>query len=121
MIRTLLLLFVATLFVTCADEDTPEASCSVPATVKDFTSLDGCGFVFELENGTRLVPYLVYYCGTPAPKHIPENPLYDFEFEDGKKVFIEYEPFEGASSCMAGELVKITCIRDGEVITQSDL
>jgi hypothetical protein len=121
MIRTLLLLFVATLFFTCADEDSLEASCSVPATVKDLTGLDGCGFVFELEDGTRLQPFRIGYCGTPPlPKGITEDPLYNFQFEAGKKVFIEYEPAEGASICMAGQLVKITCIREGEA-SQSDL
>src|SRR5687768_6242180 len=121
MIRILLLLFVATIFFTCSEES-PEAACSVPATIKDLTGLDGCGFVFELENGTRLEAFRSFgFCGTPPlPKEVTEDPLYNFQLEDGKKVFIEYEPAEGASICMAGQLVKITCIREGEA-SQSDL
>ena len=36
-------------------EDLAEQTCSTPATVVDLSGLDGCGFVFQLEDGTRLV------------------------------------------------------------------
>lgn len=83
------------------------------ATVVDLRGLDNCYFVFELADGTRLEPVILAYCGTPPlSKEITENPLYNFEFENGKKVLISYEVVDGPSTCMAGQLVKITCLTD---------
>ena len=121
MLRTLSLLFVAIIFFGCAD-DSPEAACSIPATLRDLTGLDGCGFVFELEDGTRLEPVRSFgFCGTPPlPKEVTEDPLFNFQFVDGRRVFIEYEEVEMATICMVGKTVKITCIREA-VATTSDL
>ena len=76
--------------------------------------LDGCGYVFELADGTRLEPQMLGWCGTPPiSKEITENPLYNFEFVDGKKVKIAYEEIpEAASICMVGKVVKITCLEE---------
>lgn len=106
-------LILAIIILGCSDE-IRTSGCSTPATVVDLTGLDGCGFVFELEDGSRLEPVITGYCGTPPlPKEITENPLYNFEFRDGKKVMISYE--EAASNvsfCQAGQMVNITCITD---------
>jgi hypothetical protein len=125
MVRPLILLFTALVFVTCAEESSvtpPPPACSTPATIVDLTGLDGCGFAFELEDGTRLLPVIVFYCGTPPlPKDLPQNPLIGFEFVDGKKVFIDYtisEDFAGA--CMAGQYVSVTCISES-FQTQTEL
>jgi hypothetical protein len=83
------------------------------ATVRDLTGLDGCGFVFELEDGTRLEPLRLFYCGTPPlPKEVTEDPLYQFEFVAGKKVIIGYESTKAMSACMVGPVVKITCLEE---------
>ena len=88
-------------------------SCSTPATVRDLTRFDGCGFVFELENGQRLEPLRIFWCGTPPlPKEQMEDPLYNFEFVDGKKVLISYEETKSPSICMVGPVVKITCLTE---------
>ena len=83
-----LLAFVMIVFVfSSCNEDGLRVSCNdgVRATVRDLTGLDGCGFVFELEDGTRLEPQRMGYCGTgPLSKEITEDPLFDFEFIDGK-------------------------------------
>ena len=72
-------------------------TCVTPATVRDLTGLDGCGMVLELAGGKRLGPV---------------GPLWvAFASTPGQRVFISYEPFDGASACMAGKLVTITCIR----------
>lgn len=93
-------------------------SCSTLATVRDLSGLDGCGFVFELSDGTRLEPAIVFYCGTPPlPKEVTLNPLYDFDLVDGKRVRISYTPAAAGSVCMAGTPVTITCI--SEVTTVS--
>lgn len=112
-----ILLFISTtlIFWNC-DEDSMNVSCdkSVFATVKDLSGLDGCGFVFELADGTRLQPQMLGYCGTPPlPKEITENPLYDFEWVDGKQVRIGFEEIPDAMGiCMVGKIVKITCIEE---------
>ena len=107
---------IVLLFSTCSTNDVePDPQCSIPATVRDMTGLDGCGFVFELNDGTRLIPYMLFFCGTPPlPDEVTEDPLYNFEFVDGKKVFIEYELRDQPNICMVGPVAKITCISDAQ-------
>jgi hypothetical protein len=95
----------------CSQEEV-DPSCSTRATVRDLTGLDGCGFVFELEDGTRLEPVRVFYCGTEPFVAPTDDPLYNFEFADGKKVKISYELSNGGSICMVGPSVKITCLTE---------
>jgi hypothetical protein len=105
----------------CMDDfDENTRACSTPATVVDLRGLDGCGFVFELEDGSRLEPVITMWCGTPpVPEDQEEDPLKNFEWVAGKKVFIKYEIMQGmASICIVGETVKITCI--SEVQAPSD-
>ena len=79
-------LFAATLLFSQCSEDDVQMKCSTPATVRDLTGLDGCGYVFELEDGTRLEPVRNLICGTPPlPKEVTEDPLFNFQFEEGKK------------------------------------
>jgi hypothetical protein len=124
MMRLLTLFFIAAVFITCSEEDpvTPPPSCSTPATIVDLRGLDGCGFAFELEDGTRLLPVIVGFCGTPPlPKDLPSDVLSDFDLVAGKKVFIDYTVSEDyAGACMAGQYVSITCISEG-LQTQTDL
>ena len=111
----ILLISCSISFWSC-DKEPISASCdnAVLATVKDLTGLDGCGFVFELANGTRLEPQMFGYCGTPPlPKEVTENPLYNFQWVDGKQVRIGFEEVTDAVSiCMVGKIVKITCIEE---------
>lgn len=115
--KTLILILLAIVFLSCENESVGD--CTVPATVLDFTGFDGCGFVLELEDGSRIEPIRPFIdCGTPPlPKEITEDPLYNFEFIDGKKVRISYRETDSPSICMVGPVVKITCIT--EVITPS--
>jgi hypothetical protein len=90
--------------------------CTIPATIVDLGALDGCGYVFELENGERLEPWIILECygpnggGDPGPL----DPLIDYEFVAGKKVLIEYKVIQNAvSTCQAGTVVKITCLTEG--------
>ena len=110
-----LILFVSVLTSCNTSEIRPDKSkCTTEATVRDLTGLDGCGFVFELNDGTRLEPVRLFFCGTPPlPKEVTEDALYNFQFIDGKKVMIGYEELTGyASICMAGKTVKITCLEE---------
>ena len=102
--------------MSCDDEKPGTSGCTTLATVRDRTGLDGCGFVFELTDGSYLEPYRVFFCGTPPlPKEATEDPLYNFAFADGKKVMIGYESCKDcASICMVGQIVKITCLTEIE-------
>lgn len=103
-------------FWNCEDDKILNATCDTGeiATVRDLTGLDGCGFVFELNDGTRLEPMRLMFCGTPPlPEEVTEDPLYDFQFVDGKQVRIGYEEIQDvASICMVGKIVRITCIEE---------
>jgi len=111
---SIIVLLVA-LFAACNDGE-PRVSCpdGVKATLRNLTGLDGCGFVFELADGTKLEPQLLMYCGTPPlPKEVTEDPLYNFEWVDGKQVIIAYKEIpEMGSFCMVGPIVKITCLEE---------
>ena len=105
------------MILSCVDENiTPKGKntngCSIEATVRDYTGLDGCGFVLELKDESILEPVRMVVCG-PPPQNIMtlDNPLLNFE-EDGKKVFIDYTPMQSVSICMVGQTVKIDCISE---------
>ena len=118
--RVCVFFLLALIFNQCSNDDDQTPVCSTPATVRDLTGLDGCGWVFELEDGTRLEPLRMLYCGTPPlPKEVTEDPLHNFEFVDGKKVFINYETVQtGVSICMVGPIVRITCISEVTFISE---
>jgi hypothetical protein len=108
------ILFVLCVSMLACQEEPITKNCGTPATVRDLTGLDGCGFIFELADGSRLEPQMFGYCGTPPlPKEVTENPLYNFQWTDGKQVKIGYEEVTNAVSiCMAGKIVKITCLEE---------
>ena len=109
------IIFIQCVLMFACTEELVTKNCGTEATVRDLTGLDGCGYVFELNDGTRLLPvWDVYYCGTPPlPKEVTEDPLYNFEYVDGKKVIIGYEErSNNATICMAGRPVKITCLEE---------
>lgn len=111
----LLLASTSFIFWNC-DQEPMSTTCDqgVFATVKDLTGLDGCGFVFELADGSRLEPVQIGFCGTPPlSKEITENPLYNFQFVNGKQVRITFEEVPDAMSiCMVGKMVRITCLEE---------
>ncbi|MBN2609975.1 MAG: PKD domain-containing protein [Bacteroidales bacterium] len=72
--------------------------CEHTGTVKDYTGLDGCGYLIELDNGTRLEPILIDT---------------SFIFRDNQRVKVSYvERYDLASICMAGTIAEITCIEE---------
>lgn len=66
------------------------------ATIVDYTGLDGCGLVIQLQNGTVLEPVN----------------LNDFNLTptDGMKVWVKYHEIAGGSICMVGQIVEIDCL-----------
>ncbi|MBT1703041.1 hypothetical protein [Chryseosolibacter indicus] len=101
---TLLSLLVAVSFSNCSEN--AEASCKTKATVRDLTGLDGCGYVFELEDGSRLVPVL----SATHTEGKDKDALSGFEFKEGKVVLIDYKLTASVTTCMSGATVEITCI-----------
>lgn len=114
--KALVLIFaLCFLFAGCSEENvSTDSTCSTPATVRDLSGLDGCGWVFELTDGAKLMPFLPRTCGTPPlPEEMTVDPLSNFEYVDGKQVTINYEIMtDMGTACMAGKVVKITCISD---------
>lgn len=112
-----LFVFAIVFFCNCSTEQVKKTGCTTEATVRDLTGLDGCGFVFELNNGVRLEPLRLMYCGTPPlPKEVTDDPLFDFQFVDGKKVKIQFEETKAGSFCMVGPVVIITCLTELDAI-----
>jgi hypothetical protein len=68
----------------------------VPVKMRNLSGLDGCGWVLELNDGSRLEPMNLN--------------TYDVQMVEGKKIFVTYEDFPGASICMVGKMVKITSV-----------
>lgn len=98
----------------CSKEDgemnCDNTTCATEATVVDMTGLDGCGFMFELVDGTRLEPERRIYIQAPTKE---EDPLYHFNLKPGQIVKINWiESTDLASICMAGPIVFITCITE---------
>ena len=65
------------------------------AKLHDYTGLDGCGMLIDLDNGEVLEPIN----------------LSDFQTEvtiqDGQKVWVKYHETSGGSFCMVGKIVTI--------------
>jgi len=90
----LILLGAALLLAGCPTDKCPDGENAV---LRDYTGLDGCRWVFELEDGQRLEPINLHE--------------YDFELTDGQKVKITFtEAPDMMSICMVGKMVNITCI-----------
>ena len=72
--------------------------CNLTGTVKDYTGLDGCGLLIELDNGVVLEP----------AEMVPNFVIYD-----GQRVRLSYtELKDRASICMAGVIARIDCISE---------
>jgi len=103
-----LILTLACIGASCEKKDSDVApACAEVATVKDLRTLDGCDFVLELKDGTRLIPERRVYIQAPKQE---EDPIYYFQMKDGEKVTISYRDTELLGACMAGKIVFVTCI-----------
>lgn len=106
---------LAWILLSCSEEQQVPVSCTTPATLRDLKGLDGCGYVFELSDGTQLEAIWEWgWCGTPPlPQGATEDPLYDFEYADGKQVLIGFEERpDWANACMSARPVKIVCLQE---------
>ncbi|MBT8326971.1 MAG: hypothetical protein KJP21_04565 [Bacteroidia bacterium] len=97
-----LLLFIVLIGGKCIEKETTSSradKCSHVGVVKDLTGLDGCGYVIESDGETFEVAEL------PSGKQLFA----------GDSVQFSYTLFDGASICMVGKQIKVTCL---EVIKQ---
>lgn len=75
----------------------PVKSAGEKGVLKNMSGLDGCKWMIELDNGTKLQP--------------TNLAAFDIALEDGKPVNVVYTEQTGVmSTCMAGKVVKITTI-----------
>ena len=106
----------------CTEKDLPATACSTLATVKDMRGLDGCGYVFVLDNGQKLAPVSILAgCGTPPQVNNTTNPLQNFSLRDGQRVSIGYKEVDAVSICMLGQTVEINCISEVQTTGTSNL
>src|SRR5258708_25537925 len=98
-----IVLFLVFTGASCDKKDSSVApACSQEAMVKDLRSLDGCDFVLELTDGTRLIPERRTYIQAPNQQ---DDPIYYFHLKDGEKVMISYRESQLLGTCMAGKIV----------------
>ncbi|MFT4762640.1 MAG: hypothetical protein ACI9XO_000147 [Paraglaciecola sp.] len=74
--------------------------CSTIGTVKDFSGLDGCGFLIVLENGDKLNPAKISDA--------------DFELKAGQKIKFSYKEMPDMTGiCMSEKaIVEVICIKE---------
>ena len=100
-----ILLSLALFIFSCTPSSTQKMSqkdtsqCTTMATVKDFTGLDGCRFLFVLENGDKYLPTSINDA--------------TFVLKDNQKIKFGYKEIEGAMSiCMAEKKsIEVSCIK----------
>jgi hypothetical protein len=94
----LVFILVLALAYGCA-KSCPTGDDIVEATLYDYTGLDGCTWVIQLENGEVLEPNNIK--------------AFNFKLIDGKKVWVKYSIVpDQASICMVGQIVNIEGIWD---------
>ena len=91
----------------CSKHELHHSVCGTSATVRDFSGKSGCGFVFELADGSKLAP------STAAATHgcgSHQDVLANFSLAEGKKVKIGFELINNSADACGAKAAKITCI-----------
>lgn len=92
-----IVLALLTFSTSCKKEQLMDCTGSV-GVFKDFTGLDGCGVLIELDDGTILEDTGLR--------------LWDVEVDGSTKYCISYEETGGASVCMVGKLVEVVNVEE---------
>lgn len=96
--RLFIFLTFLTLAVSCDKEESYQYDTEA-ATIYNYTGLDGCSWIIQLDSGEKLEPSNLYEFG--------------ISIYDGKKVWISYSEESGyASICMIGPIVRIHSMWD---------
>lgn len=91
-----MILLLIPMVVGCAKSTS--CTAAIQGQIKNYTGLDGCGWVIEAKGKT----------------FEPVN-LNDFDpkfLENNKKVWFTYQSFAAGSICMVGETIQITCLEE---------
>lgn len=92
------LLLITIIFIGCQDDE-PKQGCSNGILV-NATGFDGCGWLIELHDGTRL-----------EPVNLDD---FDIALDDAHAICVEYvERTDLGSICMTGTIVELTSIVEG--------
>ena len=82
------------IIITCIEPPKkPINECRIEGVIKDMTGLDGCGLMI-----------------VAGGKSFEAVNLGDYNVKDGDKITFSYEKHNGFSICMAGEIIKLTCL-----------
>lgn len=92
------IIFISIAFLVGCGKSQPCGNNSTTGVLKDYTGLDGCGFVIEISAGKRLEPI-----------NLTDMKI---ALKDGKKVRFTYKSVSGVSICMVGEMVELLCIEE---------
>lgn len=84
------------LFTSCSSES--GCSKSVHVKMRNLSGLDGCGWVLQLNDNSYL-----------EAQNLTE---FEIEFKEGKDLHVAYKEIGGASICMVGKIVEITCLTE---------
>lgn len=97
--RYVIFILLVSFCFSCKTKKVIPVSCNTTGTVKDFTGLDGCGLLIELQNGDLL-----------NPARVADG----FIMEDRQIVSFSYVKLEDmASICMReNAIVEVTCIKE---------
>ena len=72
-------------------------SCDQIGIIRDYSGLDGCQWMIE-SNGKKYQPIL--------------DGNLSFEFKRDQKITFSYSNYDGMGICMAGQMIKISCITE---------
>jgi hypothetical protein len=89
-------IFLAILITfSCQKEDVSPSQGYEDVTLKNLTGLDGCGFVFAINNKNKSL----------EPRNLSD---FSTSYRDGDKFWLKYKIVEGgASICMVGDIINI--------------
>jgi hypothetical protein len=94
-------LLMATLAVVSCNKNNGCPNSSDKAIVRDFTDIDTCGIVFQLEDGTKV-----------EPMNLSE--FQSFELFEGQWIWLKFKKVSGTSTCQLGDVVRIQCMSERE-------
>ena len=98
LLSSIILLLVFLSFNSSCKKEQIEDCAGNIGVFKDFTGLDGCGVLIELDNGTILEDTSLR--------------LWDVQVDGTTKYCISYEEREGSSICMAGTIVEVINVEE---------
>ena len=111
----IILLVFSTAIGACEEDGCPKGKCDNKGTLRDFTALEGCGWVIVGDNGIFYKTVSKWgWCGTGLTEEdLMSDPLYKFEWIDGKRVSFSFDKKSSEKTdCMSGKSVVITCISE---------